>query len=161
MPDTLGSDVLIAVISAIFAAVLTAIAGYVAYRYELWRRQQEGVRHLAHVLASRRALKGPLKAMRVDSSDRKLSEDLESCRHSVRYIRDTIIEVNRTIPPGSSAQNPLASMAQAANRFLTSSKRDRDAYWMHLNELRERLTHGVEQLEIITKQRLPAPGSQS
>lgn len=160
MPDTFGSDVLVALVSAVFAAVLTAIAGYVAYRFELSRRQREAVRHLAQVLASRRAMKGPLEAIRVDASDPRLSADLESCRHSVRYARDSIVEVNRAVRPGSPAQNPLDSMTQATNQFLTSSNRDPNSYWLQLNDLREKLTRGIEHLGIATRQQLPAPGSQ-
>lgn len=159
MSEDFGFDLLMAFLSAVFAAVLTAVAAYGAYRLELRNRQREAVRHLAHVLASRRALEGSLKEMRVDTSDPKVRGDLDSCQYSVRFVRDSVVEVNRSVRPGSPAQHPLDEMTQAANRFLSQSKRDPDGYWKQLNELRTKLDEGVNRLGDVTKQSLPAPGS--
>ena len=160
MPDYFWPDLLVATIATTFGAILTVAIAFATYRYELRSRERDAVRHLAHVLASRRALV-PANPVRVDASlpDRKL--DLEACRRSVQHAREAVVEASRSVRPGSQLQGSLDSMARSTNRFLDDSRHDPDGYWLQLNDLRVDFISSLAEMSGLTKQPLPEPGSRA
>lgn len=158
MPDTFWTDLLVALIATTFGAILTVAIALATYRHEVRSRERDAIRHLANVLASRRALL-PARSERVDSTDPAYSNDLEACRQSVRNVREAVVEASRVVRPGSEAQGPLDGMARAANNFLSSSRRDPDGYWLELNALRSELIVALADLSKMVGRELPEPGS--
>lgn len=158
VPDTFWTDLLVALIATTFGAILTVAIAFATYRYEVRSRERDAIRHLANVLASRRAL---LRAQseRVDASLPVHANDLESCRQSVHNVCEAIVEASRAIRPGSEAQDPLDGMARAANDFLSSSRHDPDGYWLELNALRSELIDALADLSKLVGRELPEPGS--
>ena len=152
------TDLAIAMIATTFGATLTVGIAYATYRHEIRSRERDAIHHLANVIASRRALL-PARHQRVRADLPDHASDLEACRSSVREIRESIVDAARAVRPGSAAQDPLDSMARAANDFLSSSRRDPDGYWIGLNDLRAELTSSLSDLGKYVKRDLPEPGS--
>ena len=158
MPDTFWTDLLVALIATTFGAILTVAIALATYRYEVRSRERDAIRHLANVLASRRALL-PARSERVDATLPAYANDLEACRRSVENVREAVVEASRATRPGSEAQSPLDGMARAANDFLSSSRRDPDGYWLELNALRSELIVALADLSKLVGRELPEPGS--
>ena len=158
MPDTFWTDLLVALIATTFGAILTVAIALATYRYEVRSRERDAIRHLANVLASRRALL-PARSERVDATLPAYANDLEACRRSVENVREAVVEASRATRPGSEAQSPLDGMARAANDFLSSSRRDPDGYWLELNALRGELIVALADLSKLVGRELPEPGS--
>ena len=158
MLDTFWTDLLIALIATTFGAILTVAIAFATYRYEVRSRERDAIRHLANVLASRRALL-PARSERVDARLPEYADDLEACRRSVHNVREILVEASRAIRPGSEAQGLLDGMASAANDFLSSSRRDPDGYWLELNALRSDLIVALAALSKLVGRELPEPGS--
>ncbi|WP_143109888.1 hypothetical protein [Agromyces sp. CF514] len=158
MPNTFWPDLLVVLIATTLGALLTVWIAFGTYRYELRTRERDAIRHLANIIASRRAFM-EANPVRVDTSEQYRADDLEACRASVTYAREAIIDASRAVRPGSPMQQPLDDMARATNRYLDQARRDPNGYWLHLNELRTRWIDSLASLSIQTKFALPEPGS--
>ncbi|WP_152030993.1 hypothetical protein [Agromyces aureus] len=159
MPSsTFWPDLLIALIATTFGALLTVGIAFGTYRHEVSTRERDAIRHLANILASRRAFV-EANPVRIDTTEPYRADDLEACRVSVAHAREAIVEASRGVRPGSSMQQPLDDMARAANRYLDLARRDPDGYWLHLNGLRSRWIDALAMLAIETNHALPEPGS--
>lgn len=159
--DAFWPDLAVALIAALVGAVVTVVIGFATYRFELRRREREGVRQLANTLSTRRALTRTEPGQRVDTNVGIVEQDRLRCARSIMTARESVDTARQLTRPVSPVQTSLDTMTRACNIYLEVSEHDPDGYVIYLHELRTALAQAIEAAANQLGIDLPAPGSRA
>jgi hypothetical protein len=139
MPDTFWSDLLVAVLGAVFTVVGAGVTYLIARAIAKTQALNGLIREMHH----RRALK--IREPVVIPGAQKMN-DYKWANASILSLRDEIRRARDQVGAGKRLQEPLAEMTRACNRYLEQSNTEPTRYAILLDALQTQLAAEARKL---------------